>query len=36
MATKTGIINDLRMLNHKSKKKHPECPARVKAIMKML
>jgi acetoin utilization deacetylase AcuC-like enzyme len=36
MTSKTGIINDLRMLNHKSKRKHPENPARVKAIMKML
>lgn len=33
---KTGIISDLRMLDHRSKPRHPESPARVKAILKML
>jgi hypothetical protein len=33
---KTGIITDLRMLKHKSKLKHPECPGRLKAILKYL
>ena len=33
---KTGIISDARMLDHKSKKKHPESPARLKTILEML
>lgn len=33
---KIGIISDLRMLDHRSKPRHPESPARVKAILKML
>jgi acetoin utilization deacetylase AcuC-like enzyme len=33
---RTGIISDVRMLQHKARYSHPECPARVKAIIKML
>jgi acetoin utilization deacetylase AcuC-like enzyme len=33
---KIGIISDLRMLDHRAKPRHPESPARVKAILKML
>ncbi len=36
MNNKTGIINDSRMLLHKAKRKHPECPQRVKEIMKVM
>lgn len=35
-ALKTGILNDARMLLHKSKKSHPEKPQRVESIMKAL
>ncbi len=34
--SKTGIVYDAQMLNHKSRRKHPESPARVETIMKML
>lgn len=34
--TTTGIVNDERMLLHKSKKRHPESPRRVIEIMKTL
>jgi histone deacetylase 6 len=34
--SKTGILSDLRMLKHRSKPRHPEAPARVKAILNML
>lgn len=33
---KTGIINDCRMLKHKSKRSHPEKPQRVERIMDQL
>lgn len=36
MATKTGIITDLRMLNHKCKKNHPESPQRLTKILEMI
>jgi len=32
----TGIVNDERMLLHKSKKSHPESPKRVIEIMRVL
>lgn len=35
-APKTGLIYDPRMTEHKSKRKHPERPQRVKFIMKLL
>lgn len=33
---KTGILTDLRMLNHKSKKNHPESPQRLSTILALL